>query len=85
MLDNVENKIYTHNIAANIIDIFDDFLCDKGIIVQSEDDDQRDPYNTAALYGAEYSNLLDDVEEYLIYMIEGIKEDNMEIVSYIFR
>lgn len=79
------DKIYTHNIAATILDIFDDFLCDKGIIVPSVDDDQREPDNTAALYGTEYSDLLDMVEEYLIVIAEKTKKDNMEIVPFIFK
>ena len=58
--------IYTHNRAAEILDLFEDLLNRHGIKVPSEEDDERGEDNDAALYGMEYWNLLADVENILI-------------------
>lgn len=54
--------VYTRNIAADILDMFDDVLTAHGIKVPSEEDAERGEDNDAALYGMVYWNLLDDVE-----------------------
>lgn len=54
--------IYTRNIAADIVEMFDDLLTAHGITIPSEEDDERGEDNDAALYGMVYWNLLDDVE-----------------------
>jgi hypothetical protein len=54
--------IHTRNIAADILEMFDDVLTAHGIRVPSEEDNERGADNDAALYGMVYWNLLDDVE-----------------------
>ena len=84
MNNSTDNFIYTHNIAADILDIFDEFLCEREIVVPSVNDNQRDPDNTAALYGTEYGELLNDVENYIIQMLKG-KCKGMDIMPYVFK
>lgn len=65
--------IYSHNLAADILEIFDDKLDRMGITLPSPEDDQRDPDNGARLYGSTYSDLLDEVEDYLVSVLADIK------------
>ena len=67
-----ENKkeIYTHDEAAYIIELFEELLVANNIKLPSPEDDDRDPDNDAALYGTTYSELLDEVEWRLIYMLQ---------------
>ena len=62
-------KIYTHDEAAQIVEMFEDILDQYDIKVPSPDDDEREPDNEAKLYGETYSNLLDSVEDALIQLI----------------
>ena len=75
--------IYTRNEAADIVELFEDLLERHGIVVPSEDDDQKEDGNTASLYGMEYWNLLDDVERVLVSLSERSKAEN--VVSYEFE
>ena len=56
-------------LAARIVDLFDDLLHQKGIEVPCEDsDEQAERYeggNEAGLYGMEYWALVDRIEEML--------------------
>lgn len=76
-------KIYTHNYAAEILDLFDDMLNRHGIRVPSEEDDERGADNDAALYGMVYADLLEDVENIIIGIARSAA-DGTEIVPYIF-
>ena len=78
-----ENKIYTHNEATDILEIFEDVLADYNIIVPSPEDDDREEDNEACLYGSTYSDLLDAVEERLIDILNR-KNAETEVVSYVF-
>lgn len=69
----MENKIYTHDEASRIIELFENILDRYGIIVPSPEDDQRDVDNMVGLYGSTYSDLLDDVENTLIDLIDRAK------------
>lgn len=62
-------KIYTHDEAMLIVEMFEEVLCANGIKVPSPEDDEREPDNEAALYGSTYSDLLDDVETALVEML----------------
>lgn len=62
--------MYTkHNLATDIVDLFDDLLADKGIEIpcsDPEEESERHDYgNCACLYGMEYWHLVDRVEEML--------------------
>ncbi len=72
------NNIYTHNEAAQIIEIFESVLNYYNIKVPSPEDDEREPDNEAALYGSVYYDLLDDVENHLIDLLN--RKDNLSKV-----
>lgn len=65
----MEQKIYTHDEAMLIVEMFEDILCAHGIKIPSPEDDEREPDNEAALYGSTYSDLLDSVETALVGML----------------
>lgn len=56
-------------LAARIVDLFDDLLYQKGIEVPCEDADEQaerhEGKNEACLYGMEYWTLVDKIEELL--------------------
>ena len=59
--------MYTnHNLATDIVDVFDSFLASKNIEIPcadpEEEAERRDDDNCACLYGSEYWNLVDQVE-----------------------
>lgn len=66
---NSERKIYTHDEAAHIVEMFEDVLDEYGIKVPSPEDDEREPDNEAKLYGSVYSGLLDTVESNIIDLL----------------
>lgn len=80
----MRNKIYTHNIATEIVELFEDVLDANGIKIPSPDDDQRDEDNEACLFGETYSVLLDNTETILIKMLEA-QVNGAEIVKYVYR
>ena len=65
----MNNRIYTHDEAARIVELFEDLLDKHDITVPSPDDDQREPENDARLYGIVYADLLDEVENILINLL----------------
>lgn len=75
--------IYTRNIAADILEMFDDVLTAHGIKVPSEEDDQRGKDNDAALYGMVYWTLLDDVERIVAESADRAKRE--DIVTGVFE
>lgn len=75
--------IYTRNIAADILEMFDDVLTAHGIKVPSEEDDQRGEENDAAIYGMVYWNLLDDVERIVAESADRAKRE--DIVTGVFE
>lgn len=58
----MNNKIYTHDEASRILDMFEEVLSEYNISVPSPEDDERDPDDMVGLYGSTYSDLLDNVE-----------------------
>lgn len=76
----MENKIYTHDEAMLIVEMFEDILSEHGIKVPSHEDDEREPDNEAALYGSTYSDLMDRVEENLVDLLARHKPDT-EIIE----
>ncbi len=77
------DKIYTHNEAAEIVDLFEEILDYYGIRVPSPEDDEREEDNSAKLYGSVYSDLLDNVEDRLVSIIERAKAGD-KVVEYEF-
>lgn len=76
-------KIYTHDEAMHILEIFENMLCGYGIKIPSPEDDERDPENDASLYGSTYGDLLDDVESAIIDLLNRHKP-NAEVIRYEF-
>lgn len=73
-------KIYTHDEAARIIDMFEEILSRYDIKVPSPEDDDRDPEDDIGLYGSVYSDLLDDVEWRLKAIIE-VAQRGAEVIT----
>ena len=68
--------MYTnHNLATDIVDVFDDFLASKNIEIPCDDPEEEaerhDDDNCACLYGTEYWSLVDQVE----FMLNAYKEE----------
>lgn len=80
----MSDKIYTHEEAANIIELFEDLLDNYRIRVPSPEDDDRDPGTSASLYGSVYSELLDEIEDRLLCIIERVKSGD-KVVEYVFE
>ena len=76
-------KIYTHDEAARIIDLFEAVLDRFGIRVPSPEDAERDDDNEAKLYGTVYGDLLDGVENALIELLKRQK-GGADVESYVF-
>ena len=75
--------IYTHDEAMFLVEMFEDILSKYSIKIPSPEDEERDPDNSAGLYGTTYSDLLDGIEERLITLIERSCRPH-ELVKYEF-
>ena len=68
------NRVNTHNLAMEILEDFEDLLDEKGIRIPCADDTEQyeryDDGNEAKIYGTEYGNLHDAVEETLIAALD---------------
>ena len=64
------DRIYTHDEAAKIVELFETVLDNAGIVVPSPEDDEKDPDNHACLYGSVYSYLTDNIEDILKGLLE---------------
>lgn len=62
--------LYTHSIAADILDMVEEVLTRYNIKVPSPEDDERDLEDDVGFYGSTYYDLLDDVESYICSVIE---------------
>lgn len=75
----VDGKLYTHDIAANVTDLFEDLLADKGIVVpcasEDEEKDREDTEDAASLYGSEYSDLIDEVENLICEALDAYDDE----------
>lgn len=78
-----KEKIYTHDEAARLLDMFEEVLDRYQIHVPSPEDDEREEDNMVGLYGSTYSNLLDEVEAHLINLLNA-KTPDTELVTDIF-
>ena len=73
-------KIYTRDIAAQIVELFENVLEENGIIVPSPEDDEKEDDNKACLYGSVYSDLLDSIEEIVVDTTIYVQEGN-EVIT----
>ena len=74
--------IKVRQFAFDICELFEDVLDRNDITIPDEDDDQREPDNTARLYGMTYAELEDSVVD-ILYMFadEIIRNYNAELVD----
>lgn len=72
--------IYTHNVAADIVDEFEQLLEENEIMIP--DEARTDDESEACLYGDTYSALLDAVEEHLLKMLKGT---DCKVTPYVFK
>lgn len=79
----LNNKIYTHDEAMLIMELFEEVLDRYNIMVPSPEDDDRDPEDAVGLYGSTYGDLLDDVESNIIDILRKHTADS-EIIAYEF-
>lgn len=77
-----KEKIYTHDEAMLIVELFENILLKYEISVPSEEDEERGG-DDVGLYGSTYSDLLDSVEDLLIALVKRCN-GNSEIVDGVF-
>ncbi|MEY8430943.1 hypothetical protein AALC75_10485 [Lachnospiraceae bacterium 48-42] len=70
-------QVYTHDIAARIVENFESVLDEQDITLTSPEDDEKELDNTARLYGSTYCDLLDAAESIVIQTLEqaGVSRD----------
>ena len=69
-----KNDVGTFNeFVGQIIDIFEDFLEAKGIDIHNDEKDQ-DP-DAAIIYGSDYGDLYQDIEELLVNWSEAAETE----------
>lgn len=75
--DTPVEKVYTRDIAAQIVENFENVLEEQDITLTSPEDDEKEPDNAARLYGSAYYDLLDATESIVIQTLEqaGISRD----------
>lgn len=84
-----QNLLHTRDIAASILEQFEDLLDDKNIKIpcgdMDEESDRDAEENEAAIYGTEYGKLLDGVETDIIEAVETFKSSGArDYVKYVF-
>lgn len=60
-----KKTMFTHDIAADIVNMFEDVLVKNNICVPSPDDEDRSEEDMIGLYGTTYYKLIDDTENIL--------------------
>lgn len=65
--------IYTHNVATDIIECFEDLLEEKDITIPDDDREEND--GEARIYGMTFANLLSDVESILVQLLKDVNVD----------
>lgn len=68
-----KDKIYTHDEAALIVEMFEGILDAHSIKIPFLEDDERETDNETKLYGSAYSGLLDMVETSIIDLLSRSK------------
>ena len=64
--------VYTKETTACILNMFEDMLEEKDITIP--DEDRSDDEGECRLYGTTYGNLFDQVDAFLVELLEGISE-----------
>lgn len=73
------SKVYTKEYAANIIDIFEDFLNERGITLPTSEKEKmeagNDDENGAAIYGNDFDELSDKISGFMAELIKSVRPD----------
>ena len=75
-----DGKVYTHDVAMLTLEQFEDLLDEKDITItcaskSEEEDRQADEDNAARLYGSEYSDLQDSIEDLICEVLDAASVD----------
>lgn len=62
-------EIYTHDLATQVIECFEDLLEEQNVTLESPEDNDRDE-NSGRIYGSTYSDLMDAVEDVIIGVLK---------------
>lgn len=71
---------------GQVIDIFEDFLDEKGIVIPNEDrdvDPDLDPEGSTNIYGNDYNSIKDKLEK--LFINWSVLEDERPLVEYLFE
>ena len=68
--DTPAEQVFTHDIAARIVENFESVLDEQDITLTSPEDDEKEPDNAVRLYGSAYCDLLDVTESIVIRTLE---------------
>lgn len=69
-VDALVEQVYTRDIAAQIVENFENVLDEQDVTLTSPEDDEKEAGNAARLYGSAYYDLLDAVESIVIQKLE---------------
>lgn len=79
-----DDRVYTHDVAANIAEIFENILDKHGIRVPSPEDAERDPDDKSSLYGSTYSDMLDAIEKTIVTTLKQAGTSKDKYVTDVF-
>lgn len=74
-------KIYTLDLAAKVLEQFENVLEKQDVTLTSPEDDDKEQENGARLYGSTYSELLDAVEDIFVDILKKAKISEEKYVS----
>lgn len=77
------NRIYTHDEAMRIVEMFDWLLCENEVFIAGPQDDDPDPDDCIGLYGSAYDHALFYVEDRLIELLDK-HDGNTEVICDVF-
>lgn len=79
----MSDKIYAHDEAMRIVEMFDWLLSENEVFITGPQDDDLDPDDCFGLYGSAYDRMLSYVEERLIELL-GKHDKNTEVIRDVF-
>ncbi len=61
----MDKKIYVKQYAAAIIDVFEDFLDERGVVIPNSQRDEDGDMDAANIWGEDFGQLMDTITETL--------------------
>lgn len=77
-------NIKTRVLAADILEDFEDVLEEYNITIPSPEDGEKEEDNEARIYGTTYANLLDTVEQRILYVLNEFNPPKDLVIPYMF-